>query len=612
MYITTFYSFKGGVGRTMALANVAFQLANRGSRVLVVDFDIEAPGLDTFDAFRPPPETPGMIDFVSEYLSSSKAPTVKKFIGQCPAIGHPSGQLWIMPSGKADTYASNFGRVDWNELYERHDGYLLFEDLREQWKHQIQPDYVLIDSRTGHTDSSGICTRQLPDSVVIFFFPNEQNLRGLTEVVRDIRSEADEPRKKSIELHFAMSNVPDLDDEDQILATKMRAFRAQLNLRSEPMIVHRHDSLSLLNQVIFSKDRPRSRLAREYGKIVWEISAQNWNDRDGALEYIKRIRQRRWRRLRVDSHLKREEMLQKIEGAHSSDGEVLFHLAKLRETDSQPEIAEWILQRAIEVGYDQPEAYLMRSGLLEEMGSKEGASEDLWHVMNSGQVTPPLIRQALGRLAKLEKRIPSELIVNATAVVSLEIDDLYWLAGTFNRSLNDLPIAVSLWKHMLASTDLPEHLLVSGRHSLGLALMGLGRCSDARAMFRNEQDQLDDLSIREAFNYGMAMWGVNGSVETEVFRRVVALHQESAESLEVGPNHLQCMAIAFWAAGDSDKALEYTDYARQAISDSRLAYEFSVWRYLQVDSKTFVDDLQNIRAMIEAGRAELPKFVRHT
>ena len=49
MYVTTFYSFKGGVGRTMALVNVAVELANTGRRVLVVDFDLEAPGLDTFD-----------------------------------------------------------------------------------------------------------------------------------------------------------------------------------------------------------------------------------------------------------------------------------------------------------------------------------------------------------------------------------------------------------------------------------------------------------------------------------------------------------------------------------------------------------------------------------
>jgi cellulose biosynthesis protein BcsQ len=43
--ICTFYSYKGGVGRSMALANAAHILAQFGLRVLMIDFDLEAPGL---------------------------------------------------------------------------------------------------------------------------------------------------------------------------------------------------------------------------------------------------------------------------------------------------------------------------------------------------------------------------------------------------------------------------------------------------------------------------------------------------------------------------------------------------------------------------------------
>ena len=49
-HFTTFYSYKGGVGRTLALANVAWILANHGfepARVLVIDFDLGAPAADT-------------------------------------------------------------------------------------------------------------------------------------------------------------------------------------------------------------------------------------------------------------------------------------------------------------------------------------------------------------------------------------------------------------------------------------------------------------------------------------------------------------------------------------------------------------------------------------
>ena len=42
--IVTFYSYKGGTGRTMALANVAWILASNGLKVLVVDWDLDSPG----------------------------------------------------------------------------------------------------------------------------------------------------------------------------------------------------------------------------------------------------------------------------------------------------------------------------------------------------------------------------------------------------------------------------------------------------------------------------------------------------------------------------------------------------------------------------------------
>ncbi len=46
--IITFYSFKGGVGRSMALANIGYLLAQKGKSVLAVDWDLEAPGLDKY------------------------------------------------------------------------------------------------------------------------------------------------------------------------------------------------------------------------------------------------------------------------------------------------------------------------------------------------------------------------------------------------------------------------------------------------------------------------------------------------------------------------------------------------------------------------------------
>ena len=48
--IVTFYSYKGGTGRTMALANIAWLLACNGYQVLTIDWDLEAPGLHRFSS----------------------------------------------------------------------------------------------------------------------------------------------------------------------------------------------------------------------------------------------------------------------------------------------------------------------------------------------------------------------------------------------------------------------------------------------------------------------------------------------------------------------------------------------------------------------------------
>lgn len=338
MYISTFYSFKGGVGRTMALVNVAVELAHRGRRVIAVDFDLEAPGLDTFNLVKASSSRRGVVDFVDDYLHSGMAPDATEYLAESTDIESEDGGLWIMPSGaQQENYARKFAGINWGELYDRHDGYLLFEDLKLQWQKRIRPDYVLIDSRTGHTDIGGICTRQMPNSVVILFFPNAQNLRGLTKVVRDIRSEASEPRNKTINLHFVMSNVPDLDDENDILAMSLQSFRDNLGLINDPLTIHHYDSLSLLNQVIFTKDRPNSRLAREYKSVVRELMRNNPSDREGALDYLESIDPMFGVRETPGNLLLSPRAIVKhidsIEANHKSDGEILFRLSLIKSSD---------------------------------------------------------------------------------------------------------------------------------------------------------------------------------------------------------------------------------------------------------------------------------------
>ena len=610
MYVTTFYSFKGGVGRTMALVNAAVELAQRGRRVLAVDFDLEAPGLDTFDVMQTREQVPGIIDFVGEYLTSGQAPDVSRFISETSHIGEQDGGLWIMPSGSPETYAAKLQQIDWGALYDEHDGYLLFEDLKEQWNRVVTPDYVLVDSRTGHTDTGGICTRQLPDAVVVLFFPNEQNLRGLRRAIRDIRAEADKPRSKTIELHFVMSNVPDLDDEDRILDDKIKAFQEQLGFLREPMIVHRYDSLSLLNQVVFTKDRPGSRLAREYRELVREVSGRNWADRDGALDYILRVLRvgRHWLWIRDESIQTRENMLQRIETAHPKDGEVLFRLGELREDDGQLEWAASLVSRAIDAGYNGPDAYLKHARILARNNDLAGAEQDALRVLEANQVPPPMVRESISWIRSC---VP-ETIAESAAVTSLDPDEQMWLARTLDCSRDEARTAALIWQRLMHLDDFPATKRRSAESELTLSCIATGRFSDAANLLLHDGQDIDELNIEDAFNYGMAVWGASGTIQPQPFRRAVELDQSNSEETqkEETPNYLQRMAIATWAAaGDEVAGIRYVERAQQAMTSVRGASEFSCWRYYRVSTDTFIADLAEIRALINGDSSRKPRFM---
>ena len=105
--IVTFYSYKGGTGRTMALANVAWILASNGKRVLVVDWDLESPGLHRFfhpflDAARSA-ATPGVIDLISEYAwdaTEAGGPARRLASGTTPRSSRtPSRSTGAFPGG---------------------------------------------------------------------------------------------------------------------------------------------------------------------------------------------------------------------------------------------------------------------------------------------------------------------------------------------------------------------------------------------------------------------------------------------------------------------------------------------------------------------------------
>ena len=203
--IVTFYSYKGGTGRTMALANVAWILASSGKRVLAVDWDLESPGLHRF--FHPfldldlVAETPGVIDLIRNYqwatthTQRGRAPDwyreyadVSQNTVSLEWDFPNGGVLHFMPAGQQNQdYSATLASVNWDEFYERFGGGMFFDAMRETMRSEY--DYVLIDSRTGLSDVAQICTLQLPDVLVALFTLSDQGIEGVANVTQQVRDQ---------------------------------------------------------------------------------------------------------------------------------------------------------------------------------------------------------------------------------------------------------------------------------------------------------------------------------------------------------------------------------------------------------------------------------------
>ena len=599
MYVTTFYSFKGGVGRTMALANVAAALASRKKRVLLVDFDLEAPGLDTFPILRPKTESLGVVDFVLTYIREDKAPKVEDFIWKSASFDN----VYVMPSGSlGEKYASNFSQIDWTWLYGERDGYLLFEDLKEQWRQSIRPDYVLIDSRTGFTDTGGICTRQLPDAAVILFFPNEQNLRGLRKVVSDIRAEANSARQKQIELHFVMANVPDLDDEDDILTSMKNRFQSELNFANEPMVIHRYESLSLLNQAIFVKERPNSRLAREYGELATRIVGRNLADRDAAMRFLNRANSS-FRRIRgrvQGTGLRFSEEIRKIEDLHRDDGEIVFLLGKFAAGQGTLEDAESLLDRSIdELDYREAEVYLERARTRDLLGDSGSAEEDSEAVLAQIEVPYPLVLQAMRHI----RDDATQRATTSAAVLRLSGKEQLRLASDLSR-INHMS-RVAILNRIAHDTQYENELQTQARSELALDAMASKEFKRAHELLTYDDRDFEWMNLDDSFNAGMAVWALSGAVLENYFEQVVNIGDAVSESAREA-NYAQRIAMSYWALDDDENALRFANEAK--TKGSQKLREYSYWRYELVPGRVFEKDVTDLAGYIERSERKLPSF----
>jgi tetratricopeptide (TPR) repeat protein len=200
--ILTFYSYKGGTGRSMAVANLAWVLAANRKRVLLMDWDLEAPGLHRyFHPFLADKElsaSRGLVDLLADYADQAIQPPregegddwylpltdLAPYLLGINFAGFPEGgRIDLLPAGRQGPgYAAKLHAFDWDTFYERLGGGTFLEAIKARLRQDY--DYVLIDSRTGVSDTAGICTVQMPDVLVTLFTYNNQSIRGALAVAQ--------------------------------------------------------------------------------------------------------------------------------------------------------------------------------------------------------------------------------------------------------------------------------------------------------------------------------------------------------------------------------------------------------------------------------------------
>ncbi len=252
MKTITFYSYKGGVGRSLALSQVAIRLSEYQKKVCVLDFDLEAPGLNfKFQNYdKKHPITKGIVDYISEFTNSGQIPkSIKEFSVRLNPRNQKYKYIDLIPAGdiEQDEYWQNLSKIDWTSLFYREQsvGVRFFLDLKARIKNELNPDFLLIDSRTGITDIAGITLRLLADEAVILAANNEENMFGSQKIIKSLI----DPKRALFgnvpKIHFVLTRLPftaepiDRAKERNIVLKRRKQLLGHLQLEDmEISVIH--------------------------------------------------------------------------------------------------------------------------------------------------------------------------------------------------------------------------------------------------------------------------------------------------------------------------------------------------------------------------------------
>lgn len=319
--VVTFYSYKGGMGRSTTLVAYAMYCAiHEKKKVVILDCDFEAPGyLNFFNLSNNSRLLSGEVNGVVEYLLDADfegeninlkenytIAVEKEYTGE--------GEIRIMPAGNLneDRIITNLRDFEGNIISTHKDHYIEtlarldtsrndsiinnFNKLLINIENQIKPDLILIDSRTGFNDIFGVTALHLSSCIVSFFGSSEQTKPGLKFLLDKYNKiKKNEPERK-LNLILVNSILPKVNLKEHYTAFRSVIERhlsdQRENILPDMFFISRNEVLENLGVITYddngNPDIEKMRLTEQ--KFTSYIKNLNGNEEsNGHLDLFKGI-----------------------------------------------------------------------------------------------------------------------------------------------------------------------------------------------------------------------------------------------------------------------------------------------------------------------------------
>lgn len=278
----TLFGIKGGVGRSSALAIWAWHLANLGKKVLVVDLDLESPGIGQI--LLPQRNLPdfGVVDWlVEEAVGQADRELLLDMVATSPLAGNTEGVIRVVTAagGKEQDYIAKLSRVymDINQEGKIVDFAHRLAQLLQQLEAQEKPDIVLLDSRAGIHDIAAIAITRLTDMAFLFAINTPQTWQAYRYLFSHWQKWNVNLNSFRNNLKIVAGMIPELGREDYLSRCRESAYNLFLETIYEETAAEELDT--------FSFDIDDSLAPHFPVEILWNISFQEFNPQ--SADYFK-------------------------------------------------------------------------------------------------------------------------------------------------------------------------------------------------------------------------------------------------------------------------------------------------------------------------------------